>query len=404
MDDFKVIAVTSEEIRPGEAQRIERMLRSGAVWRVHVRHPGASEEETRAVVEAVPSELRSRLTLHDYPALALDAGTGLQLNGRMKSVPEGFAGMLSRSCHSIDEAEASTDADYVTLSPIYDSISKQGYRSAFDTGDMRLRNLTGRRRVIALGGVTPAHFNELKEAGFAGAALKGRLDAEGAELERKIKQLKMKDGRFRLQFITDSPTTAGTVEQARQAIRGGCRWVQVRMKGSTAAEAAEALRQIAEAEGAEDVTLIVDDHVEVAKLPFVDGVHLGQTDMAVDEARQILGEEKIIGLTVNNMDHARTAAGVRPDYIGTGPWRYTKTKANLAPLLGEDGIKEILGYLHGACGEIPAVAIGGIRADDAEGVARAGAQGVAVAGAISRADNPTEETRKFLTELKKYIS
>lgn len=399
VDDFIVIAITPEAIMPGEARWIARLLRSGVVSRVHVRHPGVSEAELRSVVEGVDASLRRRLTLHDFPQLARESGTGLQLNSRNNIIPDGFTGTLSKSCHSLKETEESAGCDYVTLSPIYDSISKSGYHAGFDVGDGRLRDVISRRRVIALGGVTPDRFGELRSAGFAGAALKGWIDAEGGELDRKLKSLKLADGRFRLHFITDSPTTDGTVGQAMDAIRGGCRWVQVRMKGSTPAEAAEALRRISQNADAEGVTLIVDDHVETATLPYVDGVHLGQTDMPVGEARKILGDGKIIGLTVNNMDHAKAALEQSPDYIGTGPWRYTRTKANLAPVLGEKGIKEIMDFLRKEGAKFPAVAIGGICAEDAESVGRAGANGIAVSGAISRAENPTEETRKFLKQL-----
>lgn len=146
------------------------MLRRG-IDRVHVRKPGASEADVRAILEAVPAELRGRLSVHGFQALAVEYGAGVHLNAANPETPAGFRGVVSRSCHSL--AELADDVDYQFLSPVFDSISKTGYQSRF-----RLDTLHVSRRTIALGGVTPERFGELRRAGFGGAAMLGWLWAD----------------------------------------------------------------------------------------------------------------------------------------------------------------------------------------------------------------------------------
>lgn len=208
--------------------------------------------------------------------------------------------------------------------------------------------------------------------------------------------------RHGLQFITNGSGVAETVAQARAAISGGCRWVQVRMKESPVAEVVEALDALIPLCAEQNVTLIVDDHVQLALKDGVNGVHLGQNDMKVREARQILGVEKIIGLTVNSLAHVAVALAERPDYIGLGPWRFTGTKAKLAPVLGADGVREIISRLRAGGFGTPIVVIGGIVADDVADVLACGADGVAVSGAISAADNPASAATQFIEKLEEH--
>lgn len=166
---FRIIVVTEPAFRAGEAAAIARLLDSGAAWRVHLRKPGCTEAAMRGLIEEVPERLRHRLSLHDCHSLAARYGAGVHLNSRCTG---GFsAPVVSRSCHSLEEVDACREAvDYCFLSPVYDSISKQGYLSEFTLCD-----LAGRvhSRVMALGGVRPERFGELRRAGFGGAAMLG---------------------------------------------------------------------------------------------------------------------------------------------------------------------------------------------------------------------------------------
>ncbi len=169
---MKIIVITTDTTFDGEARLIETILRCGAD-RVHLRKPSASAEETARLIESLPAELRPQLSLHDHHFLALRYGVGVHLNARNPLPPAGFGGTVSRSCHSAEELRACGGEDYLFLSPIYDSISKAGYRSGFAGEELHSAAAVAPGRVVALGGVTPERLQELSDAGFAGAAFLG---------------------------------------------------------------------------------------------------------------------------------------------------------------------------------------------------------------------------------------
>jgi thiamine-phosphate pyrophosphorylase len=203
-----------------------------------------------------------------------------------------------------------------------------------------------------------------------------------------------------LQFITNSPTVEGTIAQAKYALAGGCRWIQVRMKDSEDSAITDAVKEILSLCNAVNATLIIDDKVELVAKLCAHGVHLGQNDISPVDARKILGPDKLIGFTVNNFEHAHKAESLPIDYIGMGPWRFTTTKQKLAPVLGAEGIKSIITYLRSKNVNVPIVAIGGITVADISDVLATGATGVAISGEIANADNPTSKTKLFLETLK----
>ena len=137
---------------------------------VHIRKPDSPLPEVRALIETIPAELHPKLKLHDHFSLIeeFDLG-GVHLNSRNPVAPQG-ALSVSKSFHSLDELKDAGQFDYVTLSPVFDSISKQGYRAAFDFDDLK-KELSAVNNVIALGGITPDKFQLLKSLGFSGAAL-----------------------------------------------------------------------------------------------------------------------------------------------------------------------------------------------------------------------------------------
>jgi len=173
---MKKMAITLPEFIPCEAQAIARALRGG-YDRVHLRKPGSEPQDIERLIKEIPKELRPRISLHDHTELAVDYGLGgVHLNSRFPDVPETFNGLVSRSCHSLDEVKACKDAcDYVFLSPVYDSISKPGYVSGFTAGQIRKAEEEGiiDNKVHALGGVTPERLGGLEKMGFGGAAMLG---------------------------------------------------------------------------------------------------------------------------------------------------------------------------------------------------------------------------------------
>lgn len=197
---------------------------------------------------------------------------------------------------------------------------------------------------------------------------------------------------YRLQFITHYNDRYSYIDSARLALKGGCRWIQLRMKGAEQAlleNTAQELKSLCRMYGA---TLIIDDDVHLAKRIGADGVHLGKEDMPIEDARRILGNGVIIGATVNSFDDIlRHIHGTCPDYFGCGPYRFTTTKERLAPTIGIEGYRSIMRDMRSANIAIPLVAVGGIRKDDIPDLLQCGVDGIALSGSILSSDNTSAE-------------
>ena len=199
-----------------------------------------------------------------------------------------------------------------------------------------------------------------------------------------------------IQFITHETETVGYVEGARMALEGGCRWIQLRMKDASDDEVRKAAAEIQPMCKAHDAIFLLDDRVELAKELKADGVHLGKNDMPVDEARRVLGEGFIIGGTANTFDDIERLARQGADYIGCGPFRFTTTKKNLAPVIGIEGYRDIIEKMKAAGIDLPVVAIGGITADDIDDILATGVRGIAVSGTVLRAENPVAMMKQII--------
>lgn len=199
-----------------------------------------------------------------------------------------------------------------------------------------------------------------------------------------------------VQFITHSNDRFSYADGARMALEGGCRWIQLRMKGATDDEVRDAAAVIQPLCKEHEAIFLLDDRVELAKELKADGVHLGRNDMPVSEARRVLGEEFIIGGTANTFEDVERLWREGADYIGCGPFRFTTTKTNLSPVLGLDGYRSIISRMEAAGIDLPVVAIGGILYDDIPAVMATGVHGIALSGAVLDADNPVEEMNKII--------
>lgn len=210
----------------------------------------------------------------------------------------------------------------------------------------------------------------------------------------------MKSEHSKLQFITHYTEKYSYIDSARIALEGGCRWIQLRMKdadASTLEETALIVQKMCKDYGA---TFIIDDHVLLTKKIKADGVHLGKNDMPIAEARRLLGDSFIIGGTVNSLDDVRaTLQSATPDYFGCGPFRFTSTKKNLAPILGHEGYRNIIREMKEGGIRIPLVAIGGIRKEDISELMADGVHGIALSSSILRAENPVEEMKGIIETL-----
>jgi thiamine-phosphate pyrophosphorylase len=137
----------------------------------------------------------------------------------------------------------------------------------------------------------------------------------------------------------------------------------------------------------------VNDHPEIALQAGAYGLHLGLQDMPIAKARHIVGPKMIIGGTANTFQHIQQRVAEGADYIGLGPFRFTKTKQKLSPILGIDGYENIMSQVHAANINIPIIAIGGILPEDIIPIMQAGLYGVAVSGAITYADTPAQTVK-----------
>lgn len=381
-----------------EAACLSHILTSHAADVVHLRKPEATEEYVENLICALATELRRRVMLHDhFSLLGRYALRGVHLNSRNPVAPAG-ANCVSASCHSLEEAQSrEASMDYVTLSPVFDSLSKSGYKAVFSPATVAGRLSSN---VIALGGVTPGHLPELRRAGFRGSAMLGWYWQGDFESRVRAAALRLRLLRaFPLLLITDSPDDKEVVGQACRAYEGGCRWVQVRMKNSTTATRAAVAKAIMER--CPLMLVCIDDDCEAVARSGAHGVHLGKQDISTAEARSIIGATAIVGRTANSLDDIRhIAAEGGVDYLGVGPFRFTTTKKNLSPVLGVEGYHRIIDSMRKEEIHLPVLAIGGITPNDIPALMKAGVDGIAVSGAINRAGDPRLATVDFLHELK----
>lgn len=185
-------------------------------------------------------------------------------------------------------------------------------------------------------------------------------------------------------------------EQVRRLSAGGATFVQLREKQKDAREfyreAEEALRVARE----RNVLLIINDRVDIALALKADGVHLGQDDLPPAAARRLLGEQAIIGFSTHNVEQAIEAARSPVDYIAIGPIFETKSKENPDPVVGLEGLRRV----REATGQIPLIAIGGIREENIAEVLKAGADSVAVINLLLADSSQIEaRTRELLSRL-----
>ena len=188
----------------------------------------------------------------------------------------------------------------------------------------------------------------------------------------------------KLQYISQGLTQAEQEFNIKKVLDHGIRWVQVRWKNAGEKEFT-ALCEYAKQQCSDyGSVLIINDHVQVAKNIDADGVHVGLNDMAVDQARQLLGKDKIIGGTANTFTDVLQRVNESCDYIGLGPLRFTPTKEQLSPVLGFEGYERIIRNLGENSVKIPKIfAIGGVVSEDIDRLRRAGIYGVAVSGQIT---------------------
>ena len=194
---------------------------------------------------------------------------------------------------------------------------------------------------------------------------------------------------LKLYLVTDRELSLGRSleEVVSEAVKGGVTVVQLREKDASTGEFIELARRLMKLLKPLDIPLIINDRVDVALAVDADGVHIGQSDMSYEDARRLLGPDKIIGLSVENFKDIEAANALDVDYIGISPVYGTPTKTDTAEPFGLEGLRKAV-----QMSAHPTVAIGGMNASTIAEVMAAGTDGVAVVSAICSAENIRKAT------------
>jgi thiamine-phosphate pyrophosphorylase len=181
---------------------------------------------------------------------------------------------------------------------------------------------------------------------------------------------------------------------AKQLLDAGVRLLQYRGKSVGAREMLETSQQLAAMAHKQHATFFVNDRPDVAWLAGADGVHVGQDDLGVEQARSLVGEGRLVGVSTHNLEQFANAEATSADYIAIGPIFETSSKVNPDPVVGIETIRRVR-----ALTKKPIVAIGGIRLERAAEVLEAGADSVAVISDIVGAGDPAEKAAQFIERL-----
>jgi thiamine-phosphate pyrophosphorylase len=199
---------------------------------------------------------------------------------------------------------------------------------------------------------------------------------------------------YKLQYISQGDTQGEQLNNIQNALEFGCRWIQLRFKKANSEILEQTALLVKELCQKYNAIFIINDNVVLVKKINADGVHLGLTDTSIREARELLGNDKIIGGTANTYEDVVQRYHEKCNYVGLGPFKFTTTKEKLSPILGLEGYKEIISRLKSEGVEIPIFAIGGILEEDIDPILKTGIYGIAVSGLITNND--------FVLDLNKY--
>ena len=197
---------------------------------------------------------------------------------------------------------------------------------------------------------------------------------------------------YRLYLVTDPRFNKGysVLEQVKQALQGGVKIIQIREKELPVTDYIKLASEALKMTRAHDAFLIINDSIEVLSAVGADGLHLGQEDMSVKQARKIVGHDVTIGVSVKTVEEAIKAEKDGADYLAVNGIFPTGTKENLGYLPGLEGVTKIRKSTH-----LPVVGIGGINLQNCRSVIEAGAHGIAVVTAITMSDDIPHTCRSF---------
>lgn len=197
----------------------------------------------------------------------------------------------------------------------------------------------------------------------------------------------------KLHYISQGKTPEEHIHTIQSACTAGAELVQLRLKNMNNAVVLETAKKAKEITDHFQTRLIINDHYKIAAEIKADGVHLGKADTCPRIARTTLASWQIIGGTANTLEDCQLLLEKNVDYIGLGPYQFTKTKDNLSPVLGKNGYLTILEELHTT---IPIIAIGGITLQDVSGIMNTGVYGIAVSGEITHDFNRISKFKEII--------
>ncbi|MBI4602258.1 MAG: thiamine phosphate synthase [Planctomycetes bacterium] len=266
--------------------------------------------------------------------------------------------------------------------------------SGRDPADMAFRNLGRAKEALrvleeACRLLAPDAAPKLLEARYRLYAIErgvGSLGPRSRPLERLLEA--------KVYLLATAGLARLPLEDAvRAALEAGVRAVQLREKGLSDRDLLRDARALREATARSGALFLVNDRVDIAILCHADGVHLGQEDLPVAEARKLAGREILVGVSTHSPEQALEAQRLGADYIGAGPIFPTSTK-DAGPLLGPAGLRRVLGEVS-----IPTFAIGGVSSSNVRLVASAGGTRVAVSSSVLGSQDPAGEVRALLQGL-----
>lgn len=203
---------------------------------------------------------------------------------------------------------------------------------------------------------------------------------------------------YSVYLVTDRDILAGRdlCKAVEESIKGGATVVQLREKNVSDEEFLEIAKNLQKITRKYNIPLIINDNVEIAKEIDAEGVHIGQSDDTLSHARKLLGEDKIIGVSVCSIEETRKALEGGADYLGIGAVFYTGSKKDINKPLGIENLKKIVDII-----DIPSVAIGGIHLDNIEDTMSTGVDGVAVISEILGKEDIKKATEVLASFVKK---
>ena len=203
----------------------------------------------------------------------------------------------------------------------------------------------------------------------------------------------------RLHYITQETADFSHLDCALWALKGGVKWVQLRVKNKSEDEVFEIAEELKILCQQFDAKLIINDFLSIAKDLRLDGIHLGMTDTSTKTAREVLGKAAIVGGTANTWEDILHHYKNKVDYVGLGPYRFTSTKEKLSPVLSLETYNSFIKELKSKKIDLPIIAIGGIKETDFETILGNEIHGVALASLLNLDPNPTEKAKQVINNI-----